>query len=217
MKKSLLILAALLLCVLLTCCAMREDTDPITRESDFSRAYANPLLSSIAVAQPVDFTSMKVTEPATGEIKPLYELLGNTEPAKSITAYTSIDLNGEGEEELILRLNVGENEDYGFMILHKEGEQLFANELSYRSFYELKTDGSFNYSSGVANNGIGRMNFAGGFCRVEKLAYCTSEDNLQVDYFIGDAAVTKEDFEAFRTAQNEKENPVWNSCSAENQ
>jgi len=217
MKKSLLILAALLLCVLLTCCAIRRERDEITGESDSSRGITDPLASSIAIAQPVDFGSMKVTEPATGEIKPLSELLGTVEPARSITEYTILDLNGDGEEELIFRLAVGANEDYGFMILHKEGEALFANELSYRSFYELKADGSFDFSSGVANNGIGRMHFASGTYTVERLARCESEDNQQVDYFIGDAAVTKEEFEAYRTAQTEKESPTWRSCPAENQ
>ncbi len=205
MKKSLRILVLLLICALLTCCSEKDGGD----ESAELPETADRLASSLAVTAPVDFDLMKVTEPETGESKLLSELLGG-EPARTVSAYTLVDLNSDGEEELILRLAVGANEDYGFMILHKEGELLFAKELSYRSFYELKADGSFVYSSGVANNGIGRLTFAEGGYTLIPLARCESEDNQQVDYFIGDAAVTKEEFEAYRTAQSEKEGAEWN-------
>ena len=78
----------------------------------------------------------------------------------SVDKFTVIDLDGDGENEVVLWILVNGVSDYGFEILHYQEGTVYGNTLSYRAFYDLKVDGTFRWSGGAANSGVGRLTFA---------------------------------------------------------
>ncbi len=75
--------------------------------------------------------------------------------------FAKLDLDGDGEDEVVLWLQVNGHLDYGFEVLHYHDGEVYGYTLPYRAFYELKTDGTFIYSGGAADSGIGKIKFSG--------------------------------------------------------
>ena len=133
----------------------------------------------------------------------------------SVSKYSVIDLNGDGAPELVLWLNRGTNEYVGFLVLYDENTTVYVHLLYYRQFSNLKEDGTFGFSGGVSNHGIGRIDFEGDKYTVRSLAYCESADNQNVSYFVDGKSVSKAAFEAYQSAQNSKPDAIWVEHSIE--
>lgn len=109
-----------------------------------------------------------------------------------VDKFTIIDLDGDGEDEIVLWIQVNGVVDYGFEVLHYQDGTVYGSTLPYRAFMDLKADGTFLYSSGAADSGVGRLKFAeDGRAIVEEL-------NDDVDY------------------QEEKTDVAWFDLSADN-
>ena len=135
--------------------------------------------------------------------------------ALSVTKYSVIDLDGDRLSETVLWLERGTNAYYGFLILHESGDTVYAYELTYRAFYELKEDGTFSFSSGASDHGIGKISFANDAYAVQSVAYCESAyDSQTVSYYIGSDAVSKENFEAFVSRHDQKQSAEWQEFTA---
>ncbi len=74
-----------------------------------------------------------------------------------VTKFAIIDLDGNGENELVLWIQANESSDYGFEILYLRNEEVYGFTLPYRAFQHLKTDGTFYLSGGIDNRGIRRL------------------------------------------------------------
>lgn len=133
----------------------------------------------------------------------------------SVSKYSVMDLNGDGASELVLWLNRGTNEYVGFLVLYDKNTTVYAHLLYYRQFSNLKIDGTFGFSGGVSNHGIGRIDFEGDKYTIRSLAYCESADNQNVSYFVDGKSVTKAAFEAYETTQNSKPDAIWVEHSIE--
>ncbi|MDE5748888.1 MAG: hypothetical protein K2I21_15095 [Acetatifactor sp.] len=77
-----------------------------------------------------------------------------------VTKFTIIDLDGNGEDELVLWIQANEDLDYGFEILFYQDQEVYGFTLPYRAFIDLKTDGTFDYSGGMYDQGTGRLQFS---------------------------------------------------------
>lgn len=127
-----------------------------------------------------------------------------------VAKYSVIDLDSDSLSETVLWLTKGTYEYYGFLILHENGDLVYAYELTYRAFYELKEDGTFSFSAGALDHGIGRIDFENDTCTINKIAYCESTYGAQkVSYYIDNADVSKEDFEEYITKHDQKQNVEW--------
>ena len=137
------------------------------------------------------------------------------EQGVSAAEYTVVDLNGDGEPEIVVGLTIG-NDAYGFLILHVDKGTAYAYELPYRALTNLKEDGTFSFSSGAADSGVGRLEFSDGGYSVEKLAYSESGDDIQdVSYHIDGADATEDEFYALIDEQNKKPDAKWQKIDAE--
>lgn len=78
-----------------------------------------------------------------------------------ITKFTIIDLDGNGENEIVLWIQANEDLDYGFEILYYQDQEVYGFTLPYRGFLELKTDGTFDTAGGIEDSedyyGVGRL------------------------------------------------------------
>lgn len=77
-----------------------------------------------------------------------------------VTKFTIIDLDGNGENEIVLWIQANERSDYGFEILYFQDQEVYGFTLPYRGFMHLKTDGTFYSSGGMDNKGIGKLQFS---------------------------------------------------------
>lgn len=78
-----------------------------------------------------------------------------------VTKFTIIDLDGNGENELVLWIQSNGNSDYGFEILYYQDQEVYGFTLPARGFMDLKTDGTFDTAGGVEDSedyyGVGRL------------------------------------------------------------
>jgi len=140
----------------------------------------------------------------------LSELFQSHRDTHPIIKYSIIDLNGDGASELVFIKSSG-----NYTILHVEGKKVYANSLAYRSFMDLKEDGTFIWSGGASDWGIGRIDFDRYNHIRENLAFCRYDyDNKAEVYSVENRDVSKEEFDAYYAAQDQKPEAVWYAWTA---
>ena len=127
-----------------------------------------------------------------------------------ITKYTLTDLDDDGTPELILWETVNGIDDYGFLVIRYDGNNGAAGySFTYRQMIDLKKDGTFGYSGGIADTGYARMVFDEDGWKYQKIGYVTEKESGVVFYW-GDNEVDQDTYWKRVTIQNAKENAQWN-------
>ncbi|WP_294550428.1 hypothetical protein [uncultured Pseudoflavonifractor sp.] len=152
---------------------------------------------------------------ASGQILELSTISWIFTPDESIqaqpTAFALLDLDGDGEEELVLKVWMGEAYDECTVVLFREGDGLYARGFGLRSMSDLRADGTFHYSSGA---------FDWGYARITSLT-STAYEKENVTYCLGERYVvdgTPADEAAFWSAseaQEAKAEPEWYPMDAD--
>lgn len=117
------------------------------------------------------------------------------------TQFTIIDLDGDGENEVVLWIQINGVVDYGFEILHFQDGEIYGHTLPYRSFMSVKADGTFTFSNSAADSGIGKLRF--------------SADGYDIENIIGEA-YSEEEINAAMNQQDEKTDVDWYDLSVDN-
>jgi|GEM_PF-6385510 len=126
---------------------------------------SNGSVAEGSTATPVSsFKSAQTGDSVQDAISALRAVMRKKEPlsdaALAISYFAVMDLDGDSIPEIILRITMGDN-DVGFEVMHYENGAVYSHELVYRSLMDLKTDGTFSYSSGAADSGFGKLRFEG--------------------------------------------------------
>ena len=121
----------------------------------------------------------------------------------------------------VLWLQVNENDAYGFEVLRRQQNgQIYGYTLPYRSFMELKQDGTFSFSSGAADSGFGTLSFSDKAYTVNEMTYSQSaydaNNELTVSYFVNSQAASEAEYLAAVEKQNGKESVSWYDFSDKN-
>jgi len=136
------------------------------------------------------------------------------------TRFAIIDLDNDGMKEVVLRLQVNGNDDYGFEVLRYQDGVVYGYVMWYRSFNQLKADGTFSFSSSAMDSGFGALSFTDQTCSVDKITYSESSydtgNNLSVSYFANNKRVTQDKFDAAIKKQDEKPDAVWHDFTNDN-
>lgn len=134
--------------------------------------------------------------------------------------FAIMDLNNDGENEVILWIQINGVSDFGFEILRYQEGSVYGYTLFYREFMELKTDGTFIFSGGAADWGIGKLSFLGNEYTINKLYYCESQYNsdneLEAQYFSNGTPYSEEEFNDDMSRQEEKGNIRWYDVTTDN-
>lgn len=137
-----------------------------------------------------------------------------------VLKFTSADLDGSGAPEAVLWLQVNENDAYGFEILRQQNGQIDGYTVPYRSFMDLKTDGTFSFSNGAAGSGFGSISFSDKDYTINETAYSQSaydsNNELTVSYFANGQTASEAEYLAEVEKQSEKENVSWHDFTDEN-
>lgn len=76
----------------------------------------------------------------------------------TITRYTLVDMDGDGDQEAIVDFRFGENSQVMCMILKWDSSEIvYGMEFYYRQMSQIKEDGSFAYSGGGDNDGWAKL------------------------------------------------------------
>lgn len=116
--------------------------------------------------------------------------------------YAVCDLDGDGKEELILS-----SLQYEIVLREFEGK-VYGYLFDFRSLLDLKTDGSFNFTSNAGMTyGTARLSFDGTKYVFTELTRREHVDNGSISYFVDDKKVTKEEFDAREALLSQEEAP----------
>ncbi len=144
--------------------------------------------------------------------KEIYETVFN------ITHFTVLDMDGDKVPEVVLELSVGGNPQF-YEVLHYMNDTIYGYLITYRGLTGLKADGTFGFSSGAADNGVGKLKFESDAFKTDKLGYSQSsqgDTDLTISYFINNEPVTKESYDSFQNEQSGKKDAVWYEFSQKN-
>ena len=138
-----------------------------------------------------------------------------------VLKFTCADLDGDGAPEAILWLQVNENDTYGFEVLRRQQNgQIDGYTLPYRSFMDLKTDGTFSFSSGAADSGFGSISLSDKAYTINETTYSLSaydtNNELTVSYFVNGQTASEAEYLAAVEKQNGKESVSWYDFTTEN-
>lgn len=138
----------------------------------------------------------------------------------SVTKFAIIDIDGDGETETVLWIQINGVSDYGFEVLRYQNGEIYGYTLQYREFMNLKTDGTFTFSNGAADFGIGKMTFSSTEYSINNLAYSQSEydsnNNLTVQYFVNNESCSEDEFNNIINGQEQKIDVKWYDLSDDN-
>lgn len=212
-----IVLLICLLSISLSACATNK-TDS-AKSSTFSPEETNPL--------PTD-TYKAVLQNQTGFINTddnhevfLNDFLSRNSKyggTYKVPRFTVLDLDGNQIPELVLELSLDYPEQYE--ILYCCNGTVYGYNVVYRGFEMLKEDGTYSYANSASDVGVEKIScFKPDSIEKETLGYAQMASdgiNTEISYFIHDASVNKEAFDAFLDQQNEKKDMQWYEFSAEN-
>ncbi|MDF2511919.1 MAG: hypothetical protein K0S04_1785 [Herbinix sp.] len=134
--------------------------------------------------------------------------------------FTVIDMDNDNIPEVILELSIdGYPEFYEILHYSNSDEQVYGFKFVYRGLEQLKTDGTFWASSGVADNECDKLKFSNGVYETITLAHSESKQDsngMTVSHYIDNRTVTEEEFDSFSQKQNEKDDVVWTEVTQSN-
>ena len=128
---------------------------------------------------------------------------GGVRPKK----YCYADLDQDGTAELILCLSEQDSE-LGTLVFQYQDRAAIAYDFIPRQMYDLKEDGTFGYSGGIADTGYASLCFTGGSWKYEKICNVTENDE-GVSFFCNGEPASEEMYWACVNEQNAKEGAEW--------
>lgn len=126
-----------------------------------------------------------------------------------ITEFAAADLDGDGLPEAILRIGSADSNPEGYVILRQDGGDVCGYTTWFRSFLDLKTDGTYFFSVGGPSYGIvSRTVFTQSSLSTEPQAY-SDFDGESITYFVGGEQATEEEYLTVYNAQAAKPDAQW--------
>jgi hypothetical protein len=138
-----------------------------------------------------------------------------------ITNFTILDMDADAVPEVILELSRAPKEYPEFYeVLHFVNGSVYGYVQPLRGFNNLKTDGSFRFSSGVSYNGYGKLRFDLNTCETEILGSMETNQNsdnvITSTYILNNYPVSEESYNSFMSEEERKKDAVWYEFSQKN-
>ena len=128
----------------------------------------------------------------------------------AVTEFAVLDLDGDGSQEVVLRVTDVANDMGGYVVLRQEGSEIRGYPSSWRTFWQLKTDGTFTYSSPAGTEeGVASARFEGEELVMDKHIRCEMEALEPTAFEVDGRPVSQTEYEAACSAQDQKADAVW--------
>ncbi len=136
------------------------------------------------------------------------------------TKFAIVDLDNDDKPEVILWLSVNNDDYYGFEVLRYQNGVVYGYTLRYRSFMDLKANGTFSFSSGAADSGFGTVKFTENTYSIDKITYSESSydsnNNMNISYFVDHESATEDAFLSAVKRQSEVADATWYDYTDDN-
>lgn len=214
-------------CLLTDPVSAQGDPDPDVSESQSADSLLDPWMEEILAGRQ-NFTSADTGEHVNIDL--LNGAYPPDAPFNSITLsqFAVVDLNRDGVNELVLSPSIDGDgtleriSTLGYLILHRQGDEVSSYNLGYRAFGSLKADGTFWFSSSASDSGYAHLRFADGGCVTDEVtysrgAYDEASGEMRVSYFVEGRAVEQAEFDAAIQIWNAKPDAAWHVYNGDGQ
>ena len=142
-------------------------------------------------------------------------LFGAADPSRRVHSFAVVDLDQDGEEEIILFVISAGNE--GRVILRRWGNMVYAYIVNSRSMWELKTDGTYEYNTGNVNDGFARITgFTVTNFMEDRYTYETGPFDGADTFVVEHASVSENEYKKATMSEHGKKKAVWHEFNEEN-
>ena len=134
-----------------------------------------------------------------------------------IGQFAVLDLDGDGAAEVVLWITDVANDMGGYLVFRQEGSTVYGYPSNWRTFWNLKTDGTFEYSYPAGNEGgAASVRFTGTGLDLDK-HICGQGKQFEFDTFLVDGKpVSEAAYHAAWDAQDQKPDAVWYPWNEDN-
>ena len=221
-NRCLVIIVTVLIMLGIGGCNNIEQSPPGSSETPFSPTASNqsPMNAFQSVLQnKAQFFSTDIKKDL--KITQLNQVISDDSSVETrVTKFAIVDLNKDDISEVILWLAVQNDDAFGFEVMRYQDGVIYGYTLSYRSFMDLKDDGTFSFSSGAADSGYGTVKFTEKGYTIDKISYSESsydsKNNQSISYYVNHESATEEEFLMAISKQSEKTEVTWYDFTDDN-
>lgn len=128
----------------------------------------------------------------------------------SVTEFAVLDLDGDGSREVVLLVTDVANDMGGYVILRQERGEIRGYPSHWRTFWQLKTDGTFTYSDTAGTEeGVASVRFREEGLVMDKHIRCEMEALEPTAFEVDGRPVSQTEYESALEAQAQKPDAVW--------
>lgn len=131
------------------------------------------------------------------------------------TDFAVLNLDEDALDEVVVRATVN-GDELGFLVLDVQTEQVYGYVFYLRALNELKQDGTFDFSSGAIDNGIGRLTFSGPVAQTKELARSQDNGHGEPMYAVNGSPASQQAYEKALRIQEAKPDADWHALTKEN-
>ena len=211
MKKWVCFVVAGVLLLTLTACGSTSDVSSENPSGDTTTTTTTttttPLVQSTA-GLPAHFAALLENQQKFsvasyfGDSNPPSYNLSNylAKRQDTIGNYALLDMNGDGEQELILELDREKDK----LIISKSGSSLYGYFFRMRGMYRINIDGTFYWNTNAGKTyGCSKLQFTGSNCEQTELWRVENKEDGSVVYYVNEEVVSKALFESTTVQSDE--------------
>lgn len=151
---------------------------------------------------------------ASVSIADLPALFNPDDDYMAIQNYVMVDLDGDGVEEAVLLVVGVAGDTGGYLVLHRIDDNVYGYRTGYRTFENLKTDGTFGYSDNIgAKEGVAIIGFTENSFVMNDVLSATGQAYTMDTFMVNGEEVTEEEYNAAKEAQTLKSDVEWHEFS----
>ena len=160
--------------------------------------------------QPFYYAADGGSDLASVNIADIPSLLNPDDAYMAIQNYAVIDLDGDGSEEAVVFVCGAAGDTGGYLVLHSRDDHVYGYRTDYRTFENLKTDGTFLYSDDLGSKeGVATIGFTQDGLVITDVLSATGQAYIMDNFMINGKKVTQEEYNAEKENQDLKSNVQW--------
>ena len=213
----------LLLAVLLAVLAAAAAVSAFSRPSDPDSGAVDPNASgpdfSDVLNGNADFLFISEGPTVSRTIEDVPALFDPDDEYMTIWDFASLDLDGDGAEEIVLSVSGVSGDMGGRLLLHRMNGRIYGYRTDSRTLVNLKADGTGEYSdpTGVSEMGICSVGqFTDTGYALNKISWAAGDYEGLNTFSVEGHPVSEEEFLTTLEKQGEKADAVWQEFTAEN-
>ena len=160
--------------------------------------------------QPFYYAANGGSDFASVNIADIPSLLNPDDVYMAIQNYAVIDLDCDGSEEAVVFVCGAAGDTGGYFVLHSSDDHVYGYRTDYRTFENLKTDGTFLYSDDLGSKeGVATISFSQDGLVITDVISATGQAYTMDHFMINGKKVTQEEYNAEKENQDLKSNVQW--------